>query len=192
MRAFKQSIILGLVLLFSAGSLAVDGEDSAPESKTESKSRLVNVSILFDYVGFKEKINLYEVPPERILDVGDSKTLPMAKEFPFSKKLPLISKLRRGEVLPFAMVVENNTDDPMYFYSTPHTMKPEENALGYQLFCLCIHKIFMIPPKSRWYRVGSISLQNTFMGEVIAVNHSIIGLTADEIARKKLGKLIVR
>lgn len=190
MRGTKYAVILFLVAIMCVvgSAQAQSGKSGAPAKNIPKMS----VNFSFNYEGFPGRIILFEVPRDRILDTADSAVVSMSKPFPFSKRLPDSIRLRRGQQLRFAMVIENNTDEAMFFYPVPHTMKPEENAYGYQLFCFCTQKIMSIPPKSRWYRIGSLVMTEPFTGNSLTISHTVVGITADEIAKNKLKKLVVK
>jgi hypothetical protein len=87
-----------------------------------------------------------------------------------------ILKLAPNRVKKFALVMQNDTSEPIYFFAAPHSTTPDELSLGLKFKCLCINHAFIIEPKSIWYRVVQISLHPGYVGKEMDLTHSIIGL----------------
>jgi hypothetical protein len=163
------------------------GNEKVTESKDSQKIKThVNVQIMFEYFKMDPKIEVWKVPTSLILDVGSNKTIPIGSPLPFTEKLDSEFSVKRNNDFFFAMVIKNQSDDTKYFYASYHQMRPEEAAIGYSMYCLCINKVFSIPPRSIFYRIGKVRIDSAFIGTTVAFKHDIFGLTRDDIANKKL------
>ncbi|MFP5519245.1 MAG: hypothetical protein ACLGGX_05035 [Bdellovibrionia bacterium] len=189
-----KSILSLLTLICGVSSVNAQMLRSKPATEQRVSSRLasdlVNVQILFEHKNMPFKMELWEVPPELYLDLSMSSHASISKGVPFVKPISNEFRVRRGETTYFGMVIKNDSNEPYYFYSSYHQMRPEEAALGYIVNCLCVNRIFVIPPKSYWYRVGSIVLGSTFIGETVAIKHDIFGMTSEQFQKKKLQSLV--
>lgn len=191
----RLGIILGLILTSQYYAFA---QKAVPKAGVVAKKgtqdllleKPVRAQILFSYKNMDQKIRLFEVPTKMVLDLGIHGNMGLDTATPFGAPLPPEFVLRRGEVKYFAMVIENPSNSPLYFYASFHQIRPEEEAIGYVLNCLCINQLFVVPAKTRWYRIGSVVLTTNFPGDVIAFQHNVFGMTAKEVQAKKVENLI--
>ncbi len=159
-------------------------------TSTTTATAPVMIQMLFNAKNMPSNMELYEVPTAKILDVTTHGTVSLKDPLPFTVRLGSEFPVKRGETKYFAMVVRNNSDQTQYFYASYHQMRPEEAAIGYLLNCLCINRLFAIPPRSAWYRIGSIMLTSTFMGSVVAVKHDLFGMSLADVQKKKAESLM--
>lgn len=180
---------LTLIWFFTLGNSA-HAQTRASYMPSASKNAPVTVQVLFNAKNMPSNMELYEVPTSKILDVTTHATVSLKDPLPFTVRLANEFPVQRGETKYFAMVVRNNSDQTQYFYASYHQMRPEEAAIGYLLNCLCINRLFSIPPRSAWYRIGSIMLTSTFIGSVVAVKHDLFGMSLADVQKKKAESLM--
>ncbi|MCM2277197.1 MAG: hypothetical protein NDJ89_03915 [Oligoflexia bacterium] len=176
-----------IVVLFLMG---VCGGGWALGSVQRRPAKWVEVTLFFETRNLKPGVRVREVPVERHLSIGETGTLPLSAVTPLGREISPTFKVRRGDTQPFAVVVENPGDEPLFFFVNQHSMKPEEIAMAYKISCLCDSKIVVVPPRSRWYRIGNLSLSKYFPGDQLGLRHILVGLTFNQIKEGKLESLI--
>ncbi len=85
-------------------------------------------------------------------------------------------ELMPGQRKRLAMVVQNTTDHPLYFFGAPHRVQPEEAALGFKFKCLCVNRAYTIGPKETWYRILELRLGQNFVGNELTLTHTLVGI----------------
>ncbi len=148
----------------------------------------VRIKIRWDYKDFAGPILIHEVKGSpRLWEVKSVKSLstaPLKDEIKNSEFL-----ISKGEKKRFALVYENKSNQPVYFFAAPHEVHPVEHSLGFKFKCLCINHAFTVGPKESWYRIVEFYLSKDFIGSDLTVTHSVIGIDqkrADSFSLKKV------
>jgi hypothetical protein len=146
----------------------------------------VKVDIGWEYKDLDTRIKLYEVKGRpRLWETKSVKSLdlaPVGQEF---KSGAL--QLEPGQTKRFALVMENKSDKPVFFFAAPHVVHPVEHSLGFKFKCLCINHAFTVGAGETWYRIVEFRLSRSFIGRELALTHSIIGIDqgrADFLAKE--------
>jgi hypothetical protein len=154
----------------------------APEATVTRQS---SVSWSFRPIKFQGNVEVYDTNADATHDVGETKLLKLDQPLPFKKRLKMPFRIKVPNLIVLALVVKNTTPEPMYFYANLHKFAPEISGLGAAPACICINKIFEVPPSTTWYRIVNLRLRNATKGSV-EINHELVGMTFDEIKLKKL------
>ena len=135
----------------------------------------VKVSIDWEYRNFGATVDIFEVRGRQRLwkteSVKEMKDAPVAGRIEESG-----FTLEPGKRKRFALVVRNDSAEPLYFFAAPHVVNPVEHSLGFKFKCLCINHAFTVGPGEIWYRVVEFLLSKDFVGDELTVTHSIIGI----------------
>jgi len=135
----------------------------------------VTVDIRWEYHKFGAKVELYEVDDRPRL--WETKSVKSLAEAPVTDRIESSSiRLNAGRKKHFALVIRNETTEPLYFFAAPHVINPVEHSLGFKFKCLCINHAFAIGPGEVWYRIVEFWLSKNFVGDRLTVTHSIINL----------------
>jgi len=133
------------------------------------------VNIAWRYKDFVAPVMLYEVkgqpPLWHTASVTNLAAIPIGDPIASSS-----FQLVPGQRKRFALVVQNISDQPLYFFAAPHTAHPEEEALGFKFKCLCVNHAYTIGPKEIWYRIVEFRLSQDFIGEELTITHTLIGI----------------
>jgi hypothetical protein len=138
------------------------------------------------YKKFPANIRLFEVSnstvPRLNVTLNDNN---------WEKNLPIVREITDGKVTlegasfkMLAMVVENTSDKPLYFYAAPHSIEPAQGSLGVKFYCLCFGDIFRIRPKTTWYRLVQVRVFPSNRTPEITMVHEILGI--DEAKAKAI------
>ncbi len=135
----------------------------------------VKVNVQWLYKNFPGPVTLYEVKGDPSL--WETRSVPDIAKAPIGAPLRGASfELTPGEHRRFAMVVQNSTDHPLYFFAAPHRVQPEEAALGFKFKCLCVNRTYAVGPKEIWYRILELRLGQNFMGNELTLTHTLVGI----------------
>ncbi len=170
MRCSLIAIIVSLVSITTAAATA----------------KTMKIYFSFEPVKTSIKMKIYKLPIEKALDVGEITYSSLSESMPAYQSFDNGFVLKKGAVQAFLMVAENPTNEPIYFFGVSHTVVPEHAGVGFKLGCLCNNHIFDIPPKSRWMRVGSLTLEHHAHGNEVRYVHKIVGMTKETIKEKGL------
>lgn len=133
------------------------------------------VSIGWDYKDIGTKMEIYE--PKGHPRLWETKSVKAPSELPIAGKIEDSAfKLMPGERKRFVLVMHNDTDTPTYFFAAPHQAHPVEHSLGFKFKCLCVNHAFTVGPKETWYRVVELQMSDGFVGDELAITHTIIGI----------------
>lgn len=174
----KKNIIVLIGVLFlgpgaHAQSPASPRPAQAPQESADSGGSIL-VGITFSYKnGFPGRIETFDIPIEKALDIGETKNIPIARGLPFGKKSAPTFNMRPNQRRAFALVVKNETDKPWYFFASSHTTEPKEEGLGLTFACLCYNHYFVVEPKSYWYRIVEVRTRGMLKGS-FNILHNII------------------
>ncbi len=143
------------------------------------------VSIDWLYKDTAAKIELYE--PKDRPRLWETRSVKSMSELPVAGKIQDAAfKLAPGEKKRFVLVVRNDSDKPLYFFAAPHQALPVEHTLGFKFKCLCVNHAFIVPPREIWYRVVELQMSEGFVGDTLAITHTIIGI--DEKRAKEFSR----
>ncbi len=158
MRAFFLAVFLALPLSASAAT--------APA---------VEVGIEWEYHNFGATVEIFEINGRpRLWETRSVKTI---EDAPVAGEIEGAAiTLEPGQKKRFALLVRNDSAEPLYFFAAPHVVEPVEHALGFKFKCLCIDHAFSVGPGEVWYRVVEFRLSKDFVGRALTVTHSIIGI----------------
>lgn len=135
----------------------------------------VKVNIRWDYKDFSDPVIIYEVKGRPRL--WETKSMGSLKAAPVGNLIEGSAlSVTPGEKKRFALVVQNSTDRPQFFFAAPHVVHPVEHSLGFKFKCLCINHAFKVGPKETWYRIVEFRLSKEFVGQELTVTHSVIGI----------------
>ncbi len=133
------------------------------------------VNIAWRYKGFPGTVTIYEVKGQPPL--WETKSVASLAATPVNQPIAGSAfELAPGHKKRFALVVQNASDKPMYFFAAPHTVQPEEDALGFKFKCLCVNQAYTIGPKETWYRIVEFRLSEDFVGKELTITHTLIGI----------------
>ncbi len=141
----------------------------------------VKINVNWQYKEFVGPVSIYETrgqPP-----LWETKSVADLSAAPVSKPMVDSSfRLALGQRKRFALVVQNTTDKPIFFFAAPHKVYPEEDALGFKFKCLCINHAFTVGPGETWYRIVEFRLSKEFVGDELSITHTIIGISSERAA----------
>jgi len=164
----------------------------AVESAIASDKKDVRMTVMMEYDKFPLKMQILIPNKEKAINFGETAILPLDQPFPASGVFLDGTTRKTGGNTPFMMAIENRTDATHYFFASTHILKPDEAGFGIRIACLCVHKIFSVPPKSKWYRIGNINLSNFTFTDSVTILHRLHGTTLKEIEDKKMQRLLYR
>lgn len=157
------------------------------------ENREIQVSWMFNYVHFPGRVTVYEVDPDFSFDLGETRAAKKGEPVPFIRPLQMPVRLKLPGQLAMALAIENPTDQPWHFFANFHNYLPNDNGYGVTISCLCTNHIFEIPPHSTWYRIVNVrGLKIAKDASQITIKHDIIGLTAEEIQKRRLDRSVRR
>ncbi|MDH4227843.1 MAG: hypothetical protein OEV59_08890 [Deltaproteobacteria bacterium] len=134
----------------------------------------VKINIAWEYKDFPAAIELYELKGKAKL--WDTKSV-KNESAPLGAHIEGSSfTLKPGETKRFVLATKNTTPNDIYFFSGPHTVNPVEHSLGFKFKCLCVNNSFLAKSGETWYRVVEFKLSKDFVGEEIAITHTIIAI----------------
>lgn len=135
----------------------------------------VTVDIRWEYLKFGANVELFEIDGRQRL--WETKSVKGIAEAPLAAPIAGSAiTLNAGRKKRFALVVRNETAEPLYFFAAPHVINPAEHSLGFKFKCLCINHAFAVGPGEVWYRIVEFWLSKDFVGNELTVTHSIIGI----------------
>ncbi len=135
----------------------------------------VKIGVQWLYKDFPDPVTLYEVKDNPSL--WETRSVPGLTQAPIGTPIQGASfELTPGQHKRFAMVVQNTTDHPLYFFAAPHRVQPEEAALGFKFKCLCVNRAYTVGPKEIWYRVLELRLGQNFVGNELTLTHTLVGI----------------
>lgn len=164
----------------------------ATQSAWASDKKDVRMTVMMEYDKFPLKMQILIPNKEKAINFGETAILPLDQPFPASGPFLDGTTRKTGGNTPFMMAIENRTDATHYFFASTHILKPDEAGFGIRIACLCVHKIFSVPPKSKWYRIGNINLSNFTFTDNVTILHRLHGTTLKEIEDKKMQRLLYR
>jgi len=183
MKTFK---LLALLLLAIASNEAIANQEPNG-GKNLIKKEKTEFQFVFQTRNFPLKVRLFNASEKKKLKIGSTVIVKNIRDLPANREWPnQIIPSFAGEDRKFLFVIENQTEKDFYFYATPHSWNPEEDAIGSTLYCLCYNTLFRIPAGSIWYRVGLITSQPVKMGERTTIVHRIVGVDKSRALQMQL------
>jgi hypothetical protein len=168
-------------LILSINSFA-QLEDKSNSNKNQQPRRQIEFEFRFNYRNFPLEIKIYEPNRQVKMIAGKDYMANSFKDIPLQRELTDKKvKVYEGEQKFYLMVVENKTNDPVYFYASPHEWNPEDEVVGSKLYCLCYNRIYTVLPGQFWYRVGSLSVGKGAFGEKLQIIHRIVGIEKSRV-----------
>ncbi len=147
-------------------------------------NQAVKVNIAWRLKDFSGTAVIYEVKGRPVL--WETKSVASLADAPVGEPVTGSSfMLKPGHAKRFALVVQNPTGQPMYFFAAPHAVLPEELALGFKFKCLCTNSAYTIGPHETWYRIIEFRLYDDFAGSELTVTHTLIGIDRQRAAAAK-------
>lgn len=152
----------------------------------------VRLSVVMEYDKFPLKMQILLPTKEKAINIGETAVISLEEPFPATG--PFLDGMVRktGGNTPFMMAIENRTDTTHYFFASTHVMRPDEAGFGVRIACLCVHKIFAVPPKSKWYRIGNLNLNKFVFSDKATIVHRLHGVSLKEIEEKKMQRLLFK
>jgi len=141
----------------------------------------VKINIAWRYKDFAAPVTIYEVKGQPRL--WHTASVAGLADAPVT--MPITGsafQLEPGKIKRFALVAQNTADQPLYFFAAPHTVQPEEDALGFKFKCLCTNQAYAIGPKQTWYRIVEFRLSPDFVGKELTITHTLIGIDKERAA----------
>ena len=158
----KKSIIL---LLFSLTLFFLH--------KLYSNHKLIEVSIVWDYVNFTPVVRLFELQYEEnypsLTDDEDDINYPLMKE-----AYDDLVTMKRGETKSFLVTIENNSSQPLFFIVESHHDELSDETLA--IACFDHKKSYKVPANDTWHAKITITLSPSYDGEHFAIKHTLIGI----------------
>ncbi len=152
-----------------------------------------DVKITWSYENFPLKINIAEVAEEKKVFISETNSFKNIKDSIIKKKLTdNIIRAEHKTSSPFALLIENTTDQDYYFFAVPHELNPHHASAGHYFECLCNGRVFMVPANSSWYRIVRLNLNDSFQKiKKFEINHKIVGLKKNEVMLNYKDRLYV-
>ncbi len=119
-----------------------------------------DVNILFRYPKrTTNRIQTYSVKDEFKYSIARTGTAANLDKTPAKAKIDShFTFTKDAHETSFVLIVENKTKNTTYFFAAPHTYKPEGASISAVFECLCNHHVYVIPPKSVWYRIVRVDV----------------------------------
>ncbi len=94
----------------------------------------VKVNIAWEYKDFAEKVEIREIKGQPRL--WETKSVKLPAQAPIGEKLANSTlALEPGATKRFALVVKNESEQPLFFFAAPHVVHPVEHSLGFKFKC---------------------------------------------------------
>ncbi|MBP7282037.1 MAG: hypothetical protein KBA66_10690 [Leptospiraceae bacterium] len=148
----------------------------------EKKSEFIKVKINWNYIDLNSEMKIYEIKSQMAYELWETRSVKSIESSPASIEIPESSfVVQSGRYKEFILGMQNNTDKPMYFFASPHSVDPPQYSLGFKFKCLCINHAFTIKPGEFWYRIVRLNIDKDFRGGAFAIKHDLIGITEDRM-----------
>ena len=159
-------------------------------SATDAKSSIIQVQLNWTYKNFSEKMKVFNVIPLKSAFISETATVSSLAELPVTKEVQGPVDVTREQSKTLVLVVENKSDNDIYFFAVPHEVHPSPASAGHFFECLCVGKVYKIEPKKFWYRIVRINLNSSFQNlSRFDIEHQIIGLTELEFKKSYQDRL---
>ena len=153
-----------------------------------------DVDVLFRYPkSTTSRIKTYSVKDEFKYSIARTGTATKLDKTPAKDPIDSHFTFTKDEhETSFVLVIENKTNETKYFFATPHTYKPEGASLSSLFECLCNHHVYVIPPKSIWYRIVRLDVNFDTIPKGVKraeLIHNFVEVSESD-AKSKYSKLI--
>src|SRR5690606_20925254 len=119
------------------------------------------VELSWLYRQFPFKLKLYTLPNDMITRLNEVGNF----QGDIRKQLRILNEVLDGKVSlvgtsyqMMALVTENPTNKPVWFFASPHKTEPVTETMGIKFFCLCFGETFRVRANSGWYRIVMLRL----------------------------------
>lgn len=162
----------------------ITAQDTRPASANKiPATQQVEFNVKWNLIDFPLKPRLFELAPQASDMLGDTKqtadirrTLPILQEVADGKVL-----VPQGGVKFLALVIENATDKPIYFFASPHATEPLTEGWGAKFSCLCNGLNYRVRPRTTWYRVMALRVAPTNQASKFTFIHNLHGIDPREL-----------
>lgn len=148
---------------------------AVPATAADGQTKPVKVSIQWEYHNFPLRVALYET--RGVAPLWDTRSVAGLAQAPVGARIqnPVLM-IAPGQARRFVLVVQNTTDQKLYFFAAPHVVQPPEQAVGFKFKCLCVNRVYTIGPHETWYRVVEFRVSDGFAWDGLTVTHAITGI----------------
>lgn len=174
-----------MTVFFKSPAAGASGSVKSEEKTVPGVAKAtLTFNLKFTYNNFPFKIRIFDaLDPRKLVsgkfhNVKDLAGAPIGNEYKNGE-----IQVARGDSRKFVLVIENTEDKPLHFYVAPHSTDPMQSALNHKFFCLCTGQIYFVKPKSVWYKVVTMNVEDTADIETITQVHKVIGV--DPLRMKK-------
>lgn len=173
-------IFIFLLLLFCKDNTTTNVDKSIPlESK---KSELIKVKIDWNYIDLKSEMKIYEIQSQRAYELWETRSVKSKESSPVSNEISESTiVVQPGRYKEFILGMQNNSDQPIFFFASPHSVQPPQYSLGFKFKCLCINHAFTVNPGEFWYRVVRLNIDKDFRGDEFSIKHDLIGISEERM-----------
>lgn len=172
------SLLKGTMLLLLA-ALSFYGITQAKGGKRKT----VEARLTFDHRGLDGKMEVYEAARGAKMRIWTTGVVDDINELSLGEKVEDAFKVRRRGFKKLVLILRNPGQNTLYFFAPPHQVIPPEQGIGFAFKCLCVQRVFKVPPGKVWYRVIALRLFPKFRGGPVELRHSLVGLPRAEALR---------
>jgi hypothetical protein len=149
----------------------------------DAKSSLVNLKWTYDNI--TGPIEVYTVKPNKSKSISETAAVDSVEQTPALKLISGPIKVEITNSQSVVLTLKNNSDRDIYFFAVPHEVNPHNASAGHYFECLCIGRLYKVPPQKTWYRIVRINLNKYFESiKEFTISHKIVGVTASEANSK--------
>lgn len=188
----KLCTLLVVFLLLWPWSLLAQKNKYSPKNFYSNLKSQADISIEWEKEKIPFQIRTFELESEKALEIRKIISTELSDPLPKWIKSEIRGpfRIKKGDLLPIAFVIENTSDQPLYFFTNEHAALPHEQSYGASLTCLCDHRIRLIKPKSRWIRISSVQISKQSPGSRYIFRSKLIGLSESYIRENNLERLV--
>lgn len=151
----------------------------------KSEAQPIAVYLKWKYENFPLKVQVYSVKKEKFEYISETRNVDNLASTAGDKKISDHLNVQINSSQPAVLVVENTTDQDLYFFAVPHELRPHEASTGHYFECLCIGKLYKVEAKKTWYRIVRVNLDKNFSGKKsFEIEHQIIGVSKNDALGK--------
>ena len=146
----------------------------------------VKITLSWNKKNFNLPIKVYELSNSMNKKLREhSNTIDIKKELLILGELKSdgVSYIHGENYKMYALVVENKSNLPIWFFASPHSIKPIAEGIGAKFTCLCRGEIYRIKPKHSWYIVMKVQLYSANRSEWFEFTHNLIGIKEKDVPK---------
>ncbi len=174
-----------LLILFLCGfckETKIETSESGSTPKDPSQSKVVKIQVQWEYTNLPLKMSIHELAGGQPLALWTTTSIALDKKKPYGREIENGElELAPGRKKAFMLVMENLSDQDIYFFAAPHSALPVEHSFGFKFKCLCVNHAFTVPKGEVWYRVVEIRLSSDFLGDSLFLKHNLIGMSKERV-----------